>query len=144
MSVIANDSGMATDTITVPRTLCKKRRMTRAMRTSACTISFLSPWYALRTKIDWSKYTFAVIPGGMLRRFSTTFLTASTMSMVLPPGMRSTFSKTASSPLTERTWVCGVPPSSTRATSRIRTGLPSTSLTSASPMVSTRLGIPLV
>ncbi len=55
MSVIANESGMATETMSVPRTLWRKSRMTSAMRTSAWTISFLSPWYALRTKVDWSK-----------------------------------------------------------------------------------------
>ena len=44
MSVMANDSGIATETMSVPRTLWRKSRMTRPMRTSAWTISFLSPW----------------------------------------------------------------------------------------------------
>ena len=43
MSVIANESGMATETMSVPRMLWRKRRMTRAMRTSAWKISFFSP-----------------------------------------------------------------------------------------------------
>ena len=35
VSVIANDSGIATETIRVPRMLCRKSSMTSAMRTSA-------------------------------------------------------------------------------------------------------------
>ncbi len=43
MSVMANDSGMAMATITVPRIDCKKMRMTMAMSTSAWTISLRKP-----------------------------------------------------------------------------------------------------
>ena len=43
MSVIAKESGIATETIIVPRTLWRKSRMTRAMRTRAWKISFFSP-----------------------------------------------------------------------------------------------------
>ncbi len=52
MSVIANDSGMATETMRVPRRLCRKIRMTMAMRTSAWTISRFSPSYVVRTNVD--------------------------------------------------------------------------------------------
>ena len=43
MRVMANDSGMATETINVPRTLCRNSRMTMAISTSAWMTSFLRP-----------------------------------------------------------------------------------------------------
>ena len=62
ISVIANDSGIASDTTSVPRTLCRNSRITSATRTSAWTISFLRPVVDVRTNVDWSKIGLTLQP----------------------------------------------------------------------------------
>ncbi len=52
MSAMAKDSGMATETISVPRKLCRNSRITSEMRINARKISVLRPWYEVLTKVD--------------------------------------------------------------------------------------------
>ena len=98
----------------------------------------------MRTKVDASNTGWTESPLGRSLSPATLFFTASTMASVLPPGTRSTLRYTAFSPFTNTVCVGAAPPSSTRATSRMKTGAPPVFLIRASPMRCTFSGTALV
>ena len=83
---------MATETMSVPRRLWRKRRMTRAMRTERLDDLFLKTVVGGPHEGGLVEERRHLHPGGqVVKACATTPLTASTISIVLPPGTRSTF-----------------------------------------------------